>query len=247
MGAFSRMPSVQSSPVLHWLHVICADKLFGQYNTALVHGWDLEQFSFFCPVIVSYLLSQHGNKVSELDILHLVFDHGLLVQASVYHKVWLLVNSLVCLRGVRGQFDLVVSCVIIHLQHPFLIHFLRKRKRALRPNSECSRSSLLHVLWVVNGQVYRIWPHLKTPPTTFFEAVFKWQGGISFFWRTQRTSNAFSVSADFSRCFQNEHTTNNAEQQRTDFVFLQVKNSVCKNSMNSKKCIFRLPCRGTVQ
>ena len=80
-----------------------------------MYGGDLEQLSLFCTVIVSYLLGQHGNKISQLDILDLVFDHGLHVQTAVDNKVWLLVNGSVYLRRCHGHFDL---CGFIHTGNP---------------------------------------------------------------------------------------------------------------------------------
>ena len=40
--------------------------------------------------------------------------------------------------------------------------------------------------------------------------------GISFFHRTERTSTVFSAFASFQNDYQNEHTTNIAEQERTE-------------------------------
>ena len=93
---------------------------------------------------------------------------------------------------------------------------------------------LLYILWEVKSQVYSFWPHLKTPPTTFFDWFCR-PGGISFFRRTQRTSTVFSAFASFQNDFQNEHRTNT---ERT----LPNKNEQKTNNANSISKAFETLC-----
>ena len=65
---------------------------------------------------------------------------------------------------------------------------------------------------------------LKTLRPHFFDELHR-SGGIFILRRTERTSTIFSVSANFQSVFQNEHTTNNAEQERTE-------NAACKVPLN---------------
>ena len=59
-----------------------------------------------------------------------------------------------------------------------------------------------------------------------------------FFCRTERTSTAFSAFANFQSVFQNEQTTNNAEQKRTeDSAFKDSLNEIVRRTMAAKRTV----------
>ena len=77
---------------------------------------------------------------------------------------------------------------------------------------------LLYILWEVKCQVYSFWPHLKTPPTTFFCLHLQVRGYIIF--SPNRTNNCcFQHNCEGSKNFpkrtHNEHCRTRTNRKRT--------------------------------
>ena len=89
---------------------------------------------------------------------------------------------------------------------------------------------LLYILWEVKCQVYSFWPHLKTPPTTFFDC-FSSQG-VSLFFAEQNEQLLLSAQL---RGFK-EITKTNTQRTRTN------KNEQKTNGANSISTWFELLC-----
>ena len=89
---------------------------------------------------------------------------------------------------------------------------------------------LLYILWEVKSQVYRIWPHFKTPPTTFFDWSCRSEG-ISFFAEQNE-------QVQYSAHLQAFKTISKTNTERT----LPNKNEQKTNSANSKSTGFELLC-----
>ena len=89
---------------------------------------------------------------------------------------------------------------------------------------------LLYILWEVKSQVYRIWPHLKTPPTTFFWLNLQVRG-ISFFTEQNEQAQYSALLQAFKEIFKTntERTLPNKNEQKT-------------NSANSISTGFELLC-----
>ena len=83
---------------------------------------------------------------------------------------------------------------------------------------------LLYILWEVKRQVYRIWPHLKTSPTTFFCLILQVKGYLII--SPNRTNKyCFQRICELSKSFP-KRTHNEQRRTKTD------RNAACKVSLN---------------
>ena len=76
---------------------------------------------------------------------------------------------------------------------------------------------LLYILWEVKCQVYSFWPHLKTPPTTFFDC-FSSQG-VSLFFAEQNEQAQYSAHLQAFKTISKtntERTLPNKNEQKTN-------------------------------
>ena len=89
---------------------------------------------------------------------------------------------------------------------------------------------LLYILWEVKSQVYRIWPHFKTPPTTFFDWSCRSEG-ISFFAEQNE-------QVQYSAHLQAFKTISKTNTERT----LPNKNEQKTNGANSISTAFEALC-----